>query len=101
MVEPIWIFTAAAAVGDADDFRSVAVVAIENLQEVACDIAIWSARDFDGELLLIRIDADRAQRNVKEYFDAFAGHAVLLVIDACARFGTHERCWRWVSAAAS
>ena len=93
-VQAFRILTATTAIGDAGNERVGAVVALENVDHVARDIAIGAAGNFHRELLLGRINAARAQRNLQEHIHAFTGHAVHLVINSSVGLAAHERGWQ-------
>ena len=90
VVEAVGILAASAAVGDADDPRVRAVVAMEDLDHVAGDVAVGPAGDLDREGPSPRIDPDRLEHHAEEDVHALARHAVDLVVDAGAGLAAHE-----------
>ena len=101
VIKTLWVFANTGTIANTDDDRVPSVITIQDAHHVARNVAVGAAGDLDRELLLARIDATSAQRDIEEDVHAFARHAVHLVIDTGAWLRTHERRRHRVAAHAS
>jgi hypothetical protein len=83
VIEPVWIFAAARAIGDANEYRAISVFSMKDSNAITGNIAIWSPSEFDCKWIRSWIDAHSPKGGVEEHNDPFTRDTVLLVIDAC------------------